>query len=229
MPTVSVILPCLNEEESIGASIRKIQTVFQKNYINGEDVVVDNGSTDHSAAIAQQFQITYVYAPLRGYGCAYRAGFKRATGEYIILGDPDNSYDFNEIPEFLSRLTTHDVVLGSRFVGNIEKKAMPFLHRYVGNPALRFLLRFLFGLKISEPRTGFLGIKRDKLMLLDLKEPGMEFSSEMLIKIKKNNLRLKEIPINYHRRAGTSKLRTWRDGFRHLGFFLKKLLFTSRL
>src|SRR3989338_2642265 len=171
MPTVSVILPCLNEEESIGASIRKIQTVFQKNDINGEVVVVDNGSTDHSAAIAQQFQITYVYEPLRGYGHAYRAGFKHATGSFIILGDPDNSYDFNEIPIFLSYLIEHDVVLGSRFAGTIEKNAMPFLHRYVGNPALRFLLHFLFGLKTSEPSTGFLGIRRDKLMLLGLKEP----------------------------------------------------------
>ena len=218
MANVSVILPCLNEAESIGSCIEKIQAIFVQNGIDGEIVVVDNGSTDTSAAIAQQFQITYVHEPKRGYGRAYLAGFKHATGQSIILGDPDNSYGFFEIPRFLSYLVEYDVVLGSRFKGRMEKDAMPFLHRYIGNPLLRFLLRFLHGLHVSEPSTGFLAIRRDKLMLLDLKEPGMEFSSEMLVRIKQKRLSLKEIPIVYHQRIGTSKLRTFRDGFRHLRF-----------
>ncbi|OGZ45140.1 MAG: hypothetical protein A2756_03390 [Candidatus Ryanbacteria bacterium RIFCSPHIGHO2_01_FULL_48_27] len=218
MANVSVILPCLNEAESIGSCIEKIQAIFVQNGIDGEIVVVDNGSTDTSAAIAQQFQITYVQEPRRGYGRAYLAGFKRAAGKFLVLGDPDGSYDFREIPKFLAHLTKYDVVLGSRFKGRMEKNAMPFLHRYVGNPALRFLMFVLCGLKVSEPSTGFLAIRRDKLILLDLKEPGMEFSSEMLVRIKQKRLSLKEIPIVYHQRIGTSKLRTFRDGFRHLRF-----------
>ncbi|KKU78328.1 MAG: Glycosyl transferase family 2 [Parcubacteria group bacterium GW2011_GWA2_47_7] len=224
MAGVSVILPCLNEEESIGASIEKILAVFKKNGIEGEVVVVDNGSTDNSAAIAKRFPVTYVFEPRHGYGMAYLAGFKRTTGQSIILGDPDSSYDFNDIPRFLSTLETCDVVLGSRFTGTMEKNAMPFLHRRVGNPLLRFLLRLLYGLRVSEPSTGFLAIRRDALALLDLKEPGMEFSSEMLVRIKKGDFRLVEIPITYHRRTGTSKLRTWRDGFRHLRFLFKERL-----
>lgn len=222
MADVSIILPCLNEEEGIGASVGKILSVFRTHAIHGEIIVVDNGSTDRSAAIAKQLPVTYVYEPRRGYGRAYRAGFKRATGRYLIMGDPDSSYDFNDIPRFLSRLEMYDVVLGSRFLGRMEKGAMPILHRYVGNPGLRLLLRILFGLQVSEPSTGFLAIRRDKLALLHLKERGMEFSSEMLVRIKKNGLRLVEIPIHYHRRAGNSKLRTFRDGWRHLAFMARE-------
>ena len=222
MANVSVILPCLNEEKTIGESIKNIQEVFKRGAIDGEIVVVDNGSTDHSALIARKFPITYVYEPRHGYGLAYQAGFAQAAGGVVVMGDPDSSYDFNDIPRFLSHLEGHDVVLGSRFLGRMEKGAMPLLHRYVGNPFLRFLLRSLFGLRISESCTGFLAIRRDKLELLELKEPGMEFSSELLVRIKQKNLHLAEIPINYYRRAGNSKLRTFRDGWRHLIFMVRE-------
>ncbi len=227
MTKISIILPCLNEEESIGASISKIKTVFQENNLNGEIIVVDNGSTDNSAAIAKQFDIVYVFEPKRGYGQAYLAGLKHAKGQYLVLGDPDNSYDFNEIPKFLFHLKTHDVVLGSRFRGHMEKGAMPFLHRYIGNPGLLFLLKHVYGLTISEPSTGFIGLKREIVPQLKLKETGMEFSSELLIKVKKSNFRLKEIPVNYHHRAGVSKFRTWRDGFRHLRFLTREYFCAS--
>ena len=161
MLDVSVILPCLNEEESIGGNIKKIQTIFQRKNINGEIVVVDNGSTDNSATIAKQFKIKYIFEPKRGYGNAYLIGLKHAEGNYLILGDPDDSYDFNEIPKFLFYLKKHDVVLGSRFKGHIEKGAMPFLHQYIGNPGIRFLLKYLYGLHVSEPSTGFIGFKKE--------------------------------------------------------------------
>jgi len=224
MAKVSVILPCLNEEESIGTSIQKIQKVFINYKIDGEIIVVDNNSTDNSSKIAKQFEIQYIFEPKRGYGNAYLSGLKSANGKYLIFGDPDNSYDFNEIPNFLFHLKEYDFVLGSRFKGKMEKGSMSSLHRYIGNPGIRFLLRILFGLKISEPSTGFFGIREEVLKQLKLKEPGMEFSSEILIRVKKNGLRLKEIPINYHKRAGKSKLRTFRDGFRHLKFMIKERL-----
>lgn len=222
MTTVSVVLPCLNEEESIGQAIKKIQAVCARHAISAEIIVVDNASTDTTAQIAKRHPITYVFEPNRGYGNAYQAGFQRATGTYIIMGDPDSSYDFNDIPRFLAELQSFDVVLGSRFLGSIEPGAMPFLHRYVGNPGIRFLFYMLFGLRLTEPSTGFLGIHRKYLPLLQLSEPGMEFSSEMLVRIHQSGLRLTEIPIDYHVRSGSSKLRTFRDGFRHLCFLLKE-------
>jgi len=224
MINVSVILPCLNEEESIGHSIKKIQDIFVRNNIDGEIIVVDNGSTDNSASIAKKYEIKYVFEPKRGYGNAYLTGFKHAKGKYLILGDPDNSYDFDEIPNFLLNLKNSDIVLGSRFLGKIEKGAMPSLHRYIGNPGLRLLFRILYGLNVSESSIGCVGLRKEALKRLHLKEPGMEFSSEMLVKAKKNNLKLKEIPINYYRRSGKSKLRTFRDGFRHLHFLIKERL-----
>lgn len=222
MVKVSVILPCLNEEKAIGLSIQKIQNVFRKYNIKGEIIVVDNGSTDNSSKIAKKFKIKYIFEPKRGYGNAYLSGFKHAEGKYLILGDPDNSYDFNEIPRFLFYLQEYDTVLGSRFKGRIEKGAMPSLHRYIGNPGIRLLLRILFDLKLSEPSTGFIGLRKEVLVKLRLKESGMEFSSEILVRIKKNGLRLKEIPINYYKRLGTSKLRSFRDGLRHLRFLIKE-------
>jgi len=221
MKDVSVVLPCLNEEEGLGNAITTILAVFQKHSINGEVVVVDNGSTDATASIAQSFPIVYVLEPNRGYGNAYRAGFVQAQGKHVIMGDPDSSYDFNEIPRFLTLLENNDVVLGSRFSGVMEEGAMPFLHKYVGNPAILFLMRVLYGLKLTEPSTGFVGLRKDILPTLKLKEPGMEFSSEVLVRVKQNNFSMYETPINYKVRSGTSKLRTFRDGFRHLWFLLK--------
>ncbi len=221
MKDVSVVLPCLNEEEGLGAAITTILTVFKDNSIEGEIIVVDNGSTDSTAIIAQDFPVVYVYEPARGYGNAYRSGFAKAQGMHVIMGDPDSSYDFNEIPKFLNLLKNNDVVLGSRFSGVMEEGAMPFLHKYVGNPGILFLMRVLYGLRLTEPSTGFVGLRNEIIPALKLKEEGMEFSSEVLVRIKQNNFSLHETPINYKIRSGTSKLRTFRDGFRHLWFLLK--------
>lgn len=221
MKDVSVVLPCLNEEDSIAEAITTILSVFEQNALAGEVIVVDNASTDATAERAKQLPITYVFEPNRGYGNAYRAGFARATGRSVIMGDPDASYDFTEVPKFLQLLETNDFVLGSRFAGDMEKGAMPFLHRYVGNPCILFIMRILHGLKLTEPSTGFVGIRRDIIPSLNLKETGMEFSSEILVRVKQHNYTMYETPINYKVRKGSSKLRTFRDGFRHLWFLLK--------
>ena len=221
MKDVSVVLPCLNEEEGLGTAITTILKVFQKHSISGEIIVVDNGSTDATGIIAQSFPVVYVFEPNRGYGNAYRAGFAQAQGEHVIMGDPDSSYDFNEIPRFLNLLKSNDVVLGSRFSGVMEEGAMPFLHKYVGNPGILFLMRILYGLKLTEPSTGFVGLRNEIIPALNLKEKGMEFSSEVLVRVKQHNFSMHETPINYRLRSGTSKLRTFRDGFRHLWFLLK--------
>lgn len=226
MKTVSVLLPCLNEEEALSQTVKTIENVFEKNNIDGEIIVIDNGSTDRSAAIAKGLGVSYVFESRRGYGRAYMAGFPHAHGTYIIMGDPDGSYDFNDLPRFLVNLTEFDVVLGSRFKGRILAGAMPALHRYVGNPIIKFVLYILHGVSVSEPSTGFIGIRRNALMQLALREPGMEFSSEMLVQIKKCNLTLREIPIIYHVRLGESKLRSWRDGLRHMRYLLKAKFFT---
>lgn len=221
MKDVSVVLPCLNEEDGVGKAITTILKVFAENSLQGEVVVVDNGSTDNTAAIAQGFPVVYVFEPKRGYGNAYQAGFAQASGEHVIMGDPDSSYDFNEIPKFLNLLKQNDVVLGSRFSGVMEEGAMPFLHKYVGNPGILFLMRTLHGLKLTEPSTGFVGLRKEIIPALQLKESGMEFSSEVLVRVKQNNFSMYETPINYQVRSGSSKLRTFRDGSRHLWFLLK--------
>jgi len=177
---LSIVLPCLNEEASVGICIEKIFQVLIKNNIDGEIIAVDNNSTDRSAEIIKNTKAVYVFEQSRGYGNAYLAGIKRAQGKYIIMGDPDGSYDFSEIPKFLYTLENEiDFVIGSRFAGQIEKGAMPFLHRYVGNPMIRFLLRSFYGLNISEPSTGFIGIGKNDLDKMMLKQTGMEFSSEI--------------------------------------------------
>ena len=221
MVNVSVIFPCLNEEKSIGQSIGKVQNIFNKHGFNGEIIVVDNNSTDNTSTIAKQFDVKYVFEPKRGYGNAYLSGLKHVNGDYLILGDPDSSYDFNEIPKFLFYLDKYDFVIGSRFKGEIKKGAMPVLNRYVGNPGIRLLLRIFFNIRLSEPSTGFIGMKKEILNKLQLKEPGMEFSSEILVKVKKENFTMKEIPIVYYKRDGKSKLNPFRDGFRHLRFILR--------
>jgi len=219
---VSVILPCLNEEKGIGICIKKIKQVFNENLIDGEIIVVDNGSSDKTFEIAKSFNVKVVYEPRKGYGRAYLTGFKEAHGDVVIMGDGDNSYDFYEIPRFLNELENFniDFVIGNRKV--IMKNASPFLHRSIGRPFFSFLLKLLFNIKISDSHCGFGAIKKEPLNKLNLKSDGMEFASEILIKAKKQNLKIKEIPIVYYKRIGKSKLRTFRDGTRHLKLILKE-------
>jgi len=221
---VSVLLPCLNEEQGVGVCIKKIQRVFRENLIGGEIIVIDNGCTDNTSEIAKSLGVNVIYEPKKGYGNAYLAGFKEANGDIIIMGDADNSYDFNDIPRFLNEMESSgaDLIIGNRKY--LKKGSSPFLHRYVGKPVFSYLLRFLFHLNISDSHCGFGAIKQSSLNNLKLKSNGMEFASEILIKAKKNKLKMKEIPIVYYPRMGKSKLRTFRDGGRHLKLILSEKL-----
>ncbi len=228
---VSVVIPCLNEEKGVGVCISKILEVFSEFEIDGEIIIVDNGCTDNTVEVVKTFsdlddRIKIVSQPIKGYGNAYLAGFSIVEGEIVIIGDADNSYDFYEIPRFLFEIEKgNDFVIGNRKI--IKRGSMPFLHRYIGRPMFSILLRSLFGLKISDSHCGFGAIKKDALDKLHLKSSGMEFASEILIKAKKNNLIIKEVPIVYSPRFGKSKLRTFKDGARHLRLISGELLSPS--
>ncbi len=219
-PEISVVLPCRNEEESLETCILAIMGVFKECSIKGE-IVVSDSSTDRSAEIARRHGVILVKHDKEGYGAAYLEGFKAARGEHIFCADPDGSYDFAEIPRVLDSLRDgYDFVIGNRFKGRIAPGAMPFLHQYIGNPLFSFLLRLFFMTKISDVHCGMRAISRQALDKLNLKTLGMEFASEWVIKAVKKGLKIKELPINYYRRQGKSKLRSFADGWRHLRFML---------
>lgn len=217
-PLVSVVMPCLNEEGAIGACIEKIQTTFERHGIPGEIVVCDNGSTDRSVEIASSMGARVVHQPLRGYGNAYIKGFASARGDYLIMGDADGTYDFRQIPQFLHALTVegYDFVTGSRFLQKKSSQHDPFLHRFIGNPAITGILNLLFGSKYTDVYCGFRGFSRDAYERIAPVSPGMEFNLELAINAKLAKLSLKEIPIDLAPRIGESKLRTFRDGWRSL-------------
>jgi len=218
---VSVIMPCLNEEKTIEKCIQKVFATFRKEGIDGEVIVVDNGSTDNSAHIARSRGAKVVYQPVRGYGSAYLRGLEEAKGEYIIMADADNTYDLQEIGKFLIPLRQgYEFCIGSRFRGKILNGAMPWLHRYIGNPLLTWMLNLFFHAKISDVHCGMRAISKEALKKMNLKTLGMEFASEMVIKGLKMKLKMKEIPITYYPREGKSKLASFRDGWRHLRFML---------
>lgn len=219
---VSVIIPTLNEEATIGICIEKVRRVFEKYNIKGEIIVSDN-SDDDTPNIAKSMGAIVVTPDRRGYGYAYKYAFKYARGKYIVIGDGDETYDFLEIPKLLEPLMNgeSDLVIGSRFKGKIEKGAMPLHHRYIGNPLLTYFLNMFFKVGISDAHSGFRAIKKEALERLELKSDGMEFASEMIIEACRKGLKIKEIPINYYRRKGqSSKLRSFQDGWRHLKFML---------
>jgi len=218
---VSVVMPCLNEEDTIGICIAKAKKAFKEHDIKGEIIVSDNGSKDKSVEIALNSGARVVYQPLRGYGNAYMKGIESAKGKYIVMGDADNTYDFSEIHKFIEPLKKGaDMVMGSRLKGKIHKGAMPFLHRYIGNPVLSGILELMFKAKVSDAHCGMRSFKKEVFYKLCLKTPGMEFASEMIIKAAKARLRILDIPITYYPREGESKLRTFKDGWRHLRFML---------
>jgi len=217
---LSVVIPCLNEEANIVACVTQALTVMASAGIRGEVVVADNASTDRSAELAATAGARVVHEPRRGYGSAYMAGFAAARGKYIVMGDADLTYDFNEIPRFVEELDKGaELVMGDR-MDNIKPGAMPWLHRYVGNPLLSGILNGFFKTGISDAHCGMRALRRDVLPRLDLRTTGMEFASEMVIRAGKEQLRIAEFPIDYHPRGGDSKLNTWRDGWRHLRFLL---------
>jgi glycosyltransferase involved in cell wall biosynthesis len=214
-------MPCLNEEAAIGACIEKIQRTFGETGIPGEIVVCDNGSTDASVAIAERMGARVVHQPRRGYGNAYLKGFAAARGEYLIMGDADDTYDFSLIPQFLRALTVEgqDFVTGSRYLKGGDKHVTG-LHRFIGNPALTAILNFLFRTRYSDVYCGFRGFSRAAYDRIRPVSPGMEFNLELAINAKLADLKITEIPIELGPRKGESKLRTFRDGWRSLRMML---------
>ena len=218
---VSVVLPCLNEEEAIGACVKKIKDVFLKEAVVGEIIVVDNGSVDRSREIAENLGARVVLESRRGYGSAYLRGLKEARGKYIIIGDSDNTYDFYDIPKFLTALRKgYDFVIGSRFKGKMSKGAMPWVNRYIGNPILSGMCRLFFHTNVSDVHCGMRGFSSWAYHKMKLKTLGMEFATEMVVSALMNNLKTYEVPINYHPRKGESKLNPLFDAWRHIRFML---------
>jgi len=219
---VSVVLPCLNEEKTIAKCVEKIRNVFSGQKISGEIIVVDNCSTDNSREIAKKLGVKLVLEKNRGYGSSYAAGFSKASGRIVIMGDADYTYDFDEIPNFLREIRSgKDFVIGSRFRGKISRNAMPFLHRYVGNPLLNVLLNFFYSLDLTDSNSGFRAIKADYLKKMDFLQKNFQFGTEMILKAKKMNLKFGEVPVNYYPRFAPSKLHTFKEGFLYLQFILK--------
>jgi glycosyltransferase involved in cell wall biosynthesis len=217
---VSVVIPCLNEAASIERCVKRAREALEGQGWHGEVIVADNGSDDESAKLAESAGALVVYEPRRGYGSAYLAGFAAATGEYIVMADADLTYDFGDIPRFVEELDGGaDLVMGNRMKG-IQPGAMPWLHRYVGNPVLTGILNLFFRTGVRDAHCGMRAVRREALPRLDLRTTGMEFASEMVIRAGKARLAIAEIPIHYHPREGDSKLSSFRDGWRHLRFLL---------
>ena len=219
-PLVSVVIPCLNEAENIERCVLSAREALASIAGEGEVIVVDNRSTDDSGRLAAEAGARVVREWRRGYGRAYLAGFAAARGRYIVMADADLTYDFNEIPRFVAELEAGaELVIGDR-MDNIEPGAMPWLHRYVGNPILTGILNLFFGTGVKDAHCGMRALRRDVLPRLELRTTGMEFASEMVIRASKEKLRIAEFPIAYHPRGGQSKLSSFRDGWRHLRFLL---------
>lgn len=218
---VSVVMPCLNEAATVARCVEKARAAMARAGLSGEVVVADNGSTDGSQALAEAAGARVVAAAPKGYGAAYIAGIAAARGRYLVLGDSDDTYDFDLVPAFVARLREgHDLVMGSRFAGEILPGAMPWLHRYVGNPVLTGILGVFFGQSVSDVHCGLRALTREAADRMKLRTKGMEFASEMVASAIRGRMKVSEIPITYAPREGESKLRSFRDGWRHLRFML---------
>ncbi|MBD3261937.1 MAG: glycosyltransferase, partial [Candidatus Altiarchaeales archaeon] len=217
---VSIVLPCRNEEKALPHSIEEIKKVMgQTDY--SYELIVSDSSCDQSPEIAREHGVKLVKHDEEGYGTAYHHGIKQACGRYLFFADPDGTYSFQEIPNFIKQLEEdYDLVLGDRFKGHIIGDAMPPLHRYLGNPLLSALFRLLFNSDLRDVHCGMRAIKREKYLKLGLKTSGMEYATEMLIKALQKNMKIKQLPIDYHPRLGESKLKSLGDGYRHLRFML---------
>jgi hypothetical protein len=220
---VTVVLPCLNEAETLATCVQKAVKSLAELGVAGEVLVSDNGSTDGSQAIARDNGARVVDAPIRGYGGALIAGIDAARGRYVIMADSDDSYDLSNLGPFIEQLRAgHDVVMGNRFKGGIAPGAMPPLHRYLGNPVLSWLGRLMFGLKVGDFHCGIRGFNRDRIRALGLCMPGMEFASELVVRAALAKYSIVEVPTTLAKdgRSRPPHLRTWRDGWRHLRFLL---------
>ncbi|MFA5856452.1 MAG: glycosyltransferase family 2 protein [Candidatus Pacearchaeota archaeon] len=219
-PEISIILPCRNEEKALPLCLKEIKEVIIKNKLSAE-IIVSDSSTDSSPKIATKNKVILVKHDKEGYGNAYLEAYNVSKGKYIFMADADCTYDFNEIPRFINELKNgSDFIIGNRFSKKIQKESMSFSHRYIGNPILSGILRLFFGTKLKDAHSGMRAISKEALNKLNLKTTGMEFASEMIIKALKNNLKIKELPINYRKRQGMSKLNSFRDAWRHLRFML---------
>ena len=220
---LTVVLPCLNEAETLAVCIRKARASIAGLGIDGEVVIADNGSTDGSQDIARAEGARVVDVPIRGYGAALTAGIADAKGEFVIMGDADDSYDLSNLGPFVEALRGGaDLVMGNRFAGGIEPGAMPALHRYLGNPVLTAIGRILFRSPVKDFHCGLRGFRREVILKLDLRTTGMEFASEMVVKATLYKLNIVEVPttLSPDGRSRAPHLRTWRDGWRHLRFLL---------
>ncbi len=221
---LSIVIPCLNEAETLARVIRKAHEGARRAGVESYEVVVaDNGSTDGSQEIAAAEGARLVHVPVRGYGAALQGGIQAAKGRYVIMGDADDSYDFSAIAPFVEKLREgYQLVMGTRLKGEIKPGAMPFLHRHLGNPILTFLGNLFYGCGLSDFHSGLRGFERDAIRSLNLRTQGMEFASEMVIRATLAGLSRTEIPITLYPdgRSRPPHLRTWRDGWRHLRFML---------
>ncbi len=220
---LSIVMPCLNEAETLATCITKARHFLDSNQVIGEIIIADNGSTDGSIEIAASHNARIVHVKQKGYGSALREGIKASQGTYVIMADADDSYDFSNLMPFLTELRNgYDLVMGNRFKGGIEKDAMPFLHKYLGNPVLSFIGRLFFNIKIGDFHCGLRGFSNEAYSKLDLRTTGMEFASEMIVKAKLNDLSITEVPTKLSRdgRTRAPHLNTWSDGWRHLRFLM---------
>jgi len=220
---LSIVMPCLNEAETVETCVRAALLSLDRLGVVGEVIVADNGSIDGSRELAARAGATIVSVGEKGYGAALRGGIEAARGKYVIMGDADDSYDFSHLDPFLERLRDgYDLVMGDRFSGGVDPGAMSFLHKYVGNPVLSGIGRLFFSTQVHDFHCGLRGFRRDAAMELDLKTPGMEFASELVVKASLKDMRITEVPTTL-RVAGRSRpphLRSFTDGWRHLRFLL---------
>jgi glycosyltransferase involved in cell wall biosynthesis len=218
---VSVVLPCLNEEDTVGICIKKAKDVFDRLNISGEVIVVDNGSTDGTAKEALAAGAKVVYEDRKGYGYALRRGINEAQGKYVVICDGDDTYDLSELHKFIEALREgNDLVIGSRFKGKILKNAMAWTNRYIGNPLLTGMIKLFFRANLSDTQSGYRGFSKEVYKKMNLKTTGMEFASEMVVHALKKKMKIKEVPITYYPRKGESKLSKFRDAWRHIRFIL---------
>ena len=220
---VSIVMPCLNEEETLEICIVKAKSSLLKNKIIGEVIIADNGSTDSSIEIAIKCGTKVVNVTSKGYGSALQGGINAAKGKYVIMGDADDSYDFSNLTPFIEKLNNgFDLVMGNRFKGGIEKGAMPFIHRYLGNPVLSFIGGLFFKSNINDFHCGLRGFSKEAYNKMQLKSTGMEFASEMVVKATIMKMNITEVPTTLSKdgRNRPPHLNTWRDGWRHLRFLI---------
>jgi glycosyltransferase involved in cell wall biosynthesis len=220
---LSVVMPCLNERETVGVCVRKAMSALKDAGISGEVIVADNGSTDDSVEIARAEGARVVNIQEKGYGSALKGGILASHAEYVLMADSDDSYDFTHIPRFAEQLRAgSDLVMGNRFRGGIADQAMPFLHRYLGNPVLTGIGKLFFGSPCGDFHCGIRGFRKDSFVRMDIRSTGMEFASEMVVKATLLGMKVSEVAttLSPDGRSRAPHLRTWRDGWRHLRFLL---------